>query len=308
MSREITAGATQLWAIVSLVTSAGAKATGVLAGDVVVRYQAEGEAVSDPLELTGSADPAWAEGKWFEIGGGDFRVGLPLALAAADRVGSVLRVVGEYSGGDLHGETLSIVAEPPGAGTGPFLVTLVVTDDQDPPQPVQLAEVTALINGGATRRNGTTDTDGRLPLGLGAGAWTLLFDVEGHDAGPLDVTVEGSGEVEVTLPRTALPANDDPTVSIGVLRCFDPDIEIEPGAKVTLILRSGVSEDGRVLNTRPRSKCVDSEGNDLQFRCLPDATYYVLVGDETKPNPDVWFTAGPAGTTFLIREVLGHSR
>lgn len=284
MTRSIGVGASEVWAFVTLVDLEGAKASGASASSIAIQYQVDGAAPSEPLALVDSADPAWAALKWYELGGGDYRVGLPASVAQSGNLGKSVRLFGTYSGGDLHGETL--VIDQPEIGQGTEIVTIIVQDAADPLQKVQGILVSAFSSGVLADRR-RSNASGVLTMHLNPGRYPLSAATPGlwqmADAAQA-IDVEEGGVNSFTVGMNFMPISPPPLdKAIGWIRAIDEKGQGKAGVEATIVVHQTPDESdangtGTTIPATPWTVASGANGM-IEYGPTEDALEAGLIGN-----------------------------
>src|SRR5690606_19153820 len=126
-------------------------------------------------------DSAHADGGVFEKGGGRYRLDLPDTLAIPV---TVISLHAEAEDKRLIAPLIQVVAAV--AGSGPYVVTVTVTDDDEAP----LQNVTVRLAEGVNEFVVVTDADGEAVFSLAAATYAVTLSKSGYSFAPATLVVD----------------------------------------------------------------------------------------------------------------------
>jgi hypothetical protein len=213
-------------------------------------------------------------------------------LAPDGYLGSILFHTGTYTSGIGDIDILAAASVNPrelenadvktstlgGAGTGPFAITITVTDGTDP-----LQNVTAALYDGSTLAGRlVTDVNGNATFALAAGTYTVNLYKGGYTFASTTRTVTGNqaGTLVDDLEMTASgsitpPANPDLCTLFGFILLASGEPAIAAKVEATLVTNRPGEASGSIIATQAITTLTDSNGEfqmDLVRNDAIDAT------------------------------------
>lgn len=216
---RIPSGSTSVSTLVQIVDNNGLPVTGLVAATFpAVDYCIVGAAeVAIPLhDLASASTPYGTAGGLFEIGGGVYRLDLPDAMFT--NPATAVRLIGEVSGKHLLHPVIEVAAVA--SGSGPYVVTITVTDTLS--NPIQNATVQLSIN--ASLYTAQTNSSGVATLAPneGKGTYSVVLTASGYSQqSPIPATLVVTGNTPHTYTMSQISVTpSSPGLSTGYITCF----------------------------------------------------------------------------------------
>lgn len=198
-------------------------------------------------------------------------------LAPDGYLGAILFHTGTYTSGIGDIDILAAISVNPrelenadvktsslgGAGTGPFAITITVTDGTNP-----LQNVTAAIFDGSTLAGRlVTDVNGNATFALAAGTYTVNLYKGGYTFGSESRTVTGNeagtlvNDLEMTATGTITPpVNPDLCTLFGYIILIDGNPAVAVTVSATLVTNRPGEASGSIIAEQPMTAITNGSG------------------------------------------------
>lgn len=191
-------------------------------------------------------------------------------------VGAITRTIADDVGPYVIIDSLDL----PAVGAGPYVITVTVQDHLS--ADLEGAQVTAIE--GATRRQGTTDSNGEVVLYLDAATWSVVVSKTGYPQHTATLVVSATASVTYQLAASTITPPSTPALATGVMTVLDELAAIEADVDVSVQLKSGPGTAGNALDTAIRTETSSGTGYVEFTDLIRGATYYIWRGGASS-NP-----------------------
>lgn len=224
-------------------------------------------------------------------------VGTYVAYQHAALDSAALRAAMGLAAADLDTQLAAILAAGSGSGSGARTISITVTDGTDP-----LENATVRLTEGAATFAVQTDVNGEATFNIDDATYVVSITKAGHSFAGASLVVVGNATIVYAMDVITLPPSGDPATTTGYAVLYDPAAVIEPGALLTVRLKTPPVGVGVVADTEARVIAAGVDGTVVIPGLYKGGTYYFYRGKKTTTE---YLVPADAGDTWQLPNLAG---